>query len=147
MIWSEFAGRIYLEHFHQFPSRAMYPTLDGSYGTSDNCCRFFAGEASGCDEHKCFPLFWRHGIERAAKVLYIHMAVWDRTDAQCIGVLTIRIFTYVTPLATFREKRVALNGEERGPKMRAFLEVVETIPRFEQRVLHQIVGAIGITGK
>ena len=31
--------------------------------------------------------------------------------------------------------------------MRAFLEVVEAIPRFEQRVLHQIVGAIGIAGK
>ena len=53
----------------------------------------------------------------------------------------------MTPLATFREERVALNGEEPGPKMRAFLEAVEVIPRFEQRVLHQIVGAIGIAGK
>ena len=92
MIWSEFAGRVHLEHFRQFASRAMYPALDGSYGTSDNCCRFFVGEASGCDEHKCFPLFGRHGIESAAKVLHIHMAVLGRMGGQCIDFLTIRIF-------------------------------------------------------
>jgi hypothetical protein len=43
------------------------------------------------DEHKCFPLFGRHGIESAAKVLHIHMAVLGCMDAQCIGFLTIRI--------------------------------------------------------
>jgi len=51
----------------------MYPALDGTYGTSDDCSRFFVGEASGCDEHMCFPLFGRHGIESAAKVFHIHI--------------------------------------------------------------------------
>lgn len=108
----------------------MYPALDGTYGTSDDCSRFFVGEASGCDEHKCFPLFGRHGIESAAKVLHIHMAVLGRMDGQCIDFLTIRIFVYVTPVATFREERVALNGEQPRPQKRAFPEAVEVLPRF-----------------
>jgi hypothetical protein len=89
------------------------------------------GEASGWDEHKCFPLFGRHVIESSVKGLHIHMAVLGR-----IGLLTIRIFTYVTPLARFREERVAPNGDEPVSKMRAFLETVKVIPRFELRVLH-----------
>jgi len=61
--------------------------------------------------------------------------------------VTIRIFVYVTPVAAFREERVALNGEQPRPQKRAFPEAVEVLPRFQQRVLHQIVGAIGIAGK
>ena len=75
------------------------------------------------------------------------MRVLRRLRLQRLGIVALGVLHLAPPLAIVGAEQVAQDGEQPGRQVRAGLERVDIGDGAQQRLLHQVVGTVAITGK
>ena len=76
------------------------------------------------------------------EVLHVEMPVLGRANGKRSGHFAVDVFNLAAPPAQLGEIAISQDREEPSAQISTFLEHVEVLPGFQQRFLHEVVGAI-----
>src|SRR5690606_34112369 len=133
-----------LQHLLKAAAGAADAALDRADGAIADLRRLLVGEAGGADQDDRLALVLRQRLQRGAEVAQIHGAVLAGMDGDAAGDGAVAVLDLAAALAHLRIELVAQDGEHPCLEIGARLERRLLVPRLHQRLLHQIVGPVGV---
>ena len=128
-------------------ARAIDAALDGADRAAADFGRLLVGEAGCADQDQRLALVVGQLGERGAEFLELDVAGLLRLRLQRLGVAAVGILDLAAALAILRAEQVAQDGEQPRRHVGARLERMDVGERAQQRLLHQIVGAVDIAAQ
>src|ERR1700685_2875906 len=147
LVGAEVLGAVDIEQRRELGARAVDAALDGADRTAADRGCILIGEAGGADQNQRLALVLRQFVERRAKLLELQMRALRRLGLQRLGIAAVGVLALAPPLAVVGAEQVAQYREQPRRQVGAGLERVDVGKRAQQRLLHQIVGAVAVTGE
>jgi len=86
-------------------------------------------------------------VEGSAEVLHVQVSLLARMNGKLGSLGAVAILDLAATTTALGEICVAQNGKEPRTQVGALLEAVQVVPCLEQRLLHQIVGALDVAAQ
>ena len=128
-------------------ARTADTALDRADGDAADASRFLIGEAGSADENQGLTLIVGELAQRDLEIGQIEMTLLRGMGSEPASIMTVGVLDLAAALADLGVIVIAQDGEELRLEVGAFLETIDIRPGFDQRLLDEIVGTVGLTAE
>jgi hypothetical protein len=144
LIGAEVVDSFDRQQLGKLDARAVDAALHGADCAAADLRGLLVGEARGTDQDQGFALIRRQLRQRLLEFLELDPAVLFRMRLQRFCETAVAIFDLAPAFTVFGAKQVAQDGEQPRWQVGPGFERINVRERAQQRLLHQVVGAVDI---